>query len=134
MQQAHATTPPAAQMSKDAAARSLGCDRRTLSRIIADFEIAPAGFSTNGHPVYDLEELREALAEQRAANLPPMTAEEATASQIALLEFHVLMLDALAPLLPTETIGAAFIKAQEMRRAGMSPQFLWLRYAEDSPS
>lgn len=125
---------PAAQMSKDAAARSLGCDRRTLSRIIADFEIAPAGFSATGHPVYDLEELREALAEHRAANLPPMTTEEATDGLFSMLDFGWLALDYLAETLPPETLRDAFNAAMQRRTEKQGPQFLWLRYADESPS
>jgi hypothetical protein len=120
------TTPPKL-MSKDAAARDLGCDRRTLSKIIDAYEIDPGGTSAVGHPLYDLEDLREALMNHKAAQLPPMTCEEQTGSLIALLEFHALMVDELAPLLPSETVRTAFEKAQEMRRAGLSPQFLWAK-------
>lgn len=128
MPQTHSTTPPAPLMSKDAAARTLGCDRRTLSRIIDAFDIAPAGTSAAGHPVYELEALREALAEHRAAELPPMTAEEATDGLISLLSFGWLALDYLAETLPAEKLQAAYRAAMERRTRGQEPQLLWVQF------
>lgn len=116
------TTPPA---SKESLAKTLGRDRRTVTRAIEAAGILPAGHSPAGLPLYDLEEVRGALDEREAATLPPMTPKEAADGLVALLEFNALMLDALAPVLPPETIRAAYEQALEMRTAGTSPRFLW---------
>lgn len=117
------TPPPPA--SKEAIAKTLGRDRRTITRIIEDACIPPAGHSPAGLRLYDLAAVQEALEDKEAAALPPMTREQATESLIATLEFNALMLDALAPVLPAETIRQAYEQALEMRRAGKAPEFLW---------
>jgi hypothetical protein len=121
-------TPPT-PASKEAIAKALGCDRRTVTRIIEEAEIPPAGHSPAGLRLYDLEAVQEALedkeATKAAAKLPEMKPEQAAASLVAMLEFNALMLDALAPVLPAETIRAAYEQALEMRTAGKEPEFLW---------
>lgn len=119
-------------MSKDAAARSLGCDRRTLSRIIDAFDIAPAGTSAAGHPVYELEALREALAEHRAAELPPMTQDEAFNGLFSMMELAWHMLDSLSETLPPATMQDAIATAMQRRKDKQEPQHLWARYAGES--
>ena len=121
------TTPPKL-MSKDKAARELGCDRRTLSKVIETYEIDSAGKSAAGHPLYDLEDLREAVMDHKAAHLPPMTQDEITASQIALLSFGWLALDHLAETLPAEKLEAAFRAAMERRTQLQEPQMLWVQF------
>jgi hypothetical protein len=120
------TTPPKL-ISKDAAARELGCDRRTLSKVIDAFEIDPAGKSATGNPLYDLGDLREALMDHRAAQLPPMTQAEITASQISLLSFGWLALDYLAETLPADILRDARNAAMERRMENQEPQCLWLQ-------
>lgn len=127
MSEIHSTATPSKLLSKDAAARSLGCDRRTLSRIIDTYDIASAGISAAGHPLYELEDLREALAEHRAASLPPMTAEEATDSIFSMMELGWLALDYLAEILPPETMQDALDTAMQRRKEKQEPQFIWLR-------
>ena len=117
------TPPPPA--SKEALSKTLGRDRRTITRAIEAAGILPAGHSPAGLPLYDLEAVREALDEREAAALPPMTPEQATASLVATLEFNALMLDALAPMLPPATIRAAYEQAMQAREAGRTPEFLW---------
>ena len=117
------TPPPPA--SKEAIAKALGRDRRTITRAIEEAGIPPAGHSPAGLRLYDLAAVQEALDEREAAALPPMTPKEAADGLVALLEFNALMLDALAPVLPPETIRAAYEQALEMRTAGTSPRFLW---------
>lgn len=117
------TPPPPA--SKEAIAKTLGRDRRTITRIIEDAGIPPAGHSPAGLRLYDLAAVQEALEDKEAAALPPMTREQATESLIATLEFSALLLDALAPMLPPATIRAAYEQAMQAREVGRAPEFLW---------
>lgn len=119
---------PLKLMSKDAAARELGCDRRTLTRVIETYEVDPAGTSAAGHPLFDLEDLRDALLTHRASQLPPMTLQETTDAHIALLEFGWLALDHLAETLPAEKLEAAFRAAMERRTQRQEPQMLWVQF------
>lgn len=114
-------------VSKDVAARELGCDRRTLSKVIDAFEIDPAGKSAAGHPIYDLEDLREAVMDHRAAQLPPMTQDEAFNGLASMLELGWLMLDCLSKTLPPATMQDAMTAAQQLRIDKQQPQFLWLQ-------
>ena len=120
-------TTPLKLMSKDAASRTLGIDRRTLSKVIDAFEIDPAGKSAAGLPLYLLEDLREAVMDHKAAHLPPMTQDEITASQIALLSFGWLALDYLAETLPADILRDARNAAMERRMENQEPQCLWLQ-------
>jgi hypothetical protein len=120
------TTPPKL-MSKDKAARELGCDRRTLSKIIDAFEIDSAGKSAAGHPMYDLEELREAVMDHKAAQLPPMTQNEAFDGLFSMMELGWLALDYLQEILPPATMQDAIVTAMQRRKDKRQPQFLWLR-------
>lgn len=121
------STNPPKLTSKDQAARELGCDRRTLSKIIDAFEIDPAGKSAAGQPMYDLEDLREAVMDHRAAKLPPMTQEEATDGIFSMMELGWLALDYLQEILPPATMEAAIATAMQRRKEKQEPQFLWLR-------
>lgn len=118
---------PLKLMSKDAAARELGCDRRTLSKVIDAFEIDPAGKSAAGHPLYDLEDLREAVMDHKAAQLPPMTQDEAFDGLFSMMELGWLALDYLQEILPPATMQDAIATAMQRRKNKRQPQFLWLR-------
>ncbi|WP_397385941.1 hypothetical protein [Prosthecobacter sp.] len=124
-------TPPA-PMSKDAIAKALQCDRRTVSRIVDEYDISPAGTSPAGYPLYDLETVSEALEEYRSPPLPPMTTQERIDSLIAFADFHTLILDALAESVPPENMRAAFLTAMQRRKDKQEPQHLWARYAGES--
>ena len=115
-------------MSKDAIAKTLQCDRRTVSRIVDDYDISPAGTSPAGYPLYDLETVSQALDEHRAADLPPMSAQERTDSLIALLGFVELIVDALAESVSPEKMRTACLTAMERRKNKQEPQHLWAQY------
>lgn len=125
------TTPPA---SKEAIAKALGRDRRTITRIIEEAGIPPAGRSPAGLRLYDPEAVQEALEEKEAASLPPMTQEESANSLAETLSFGWLALDYLAENLPPEILRDAFNAAMQRRTEGLEPQCLWLRYAGDAPA
>lgn len=121
------STNPPKLTSKDQAARELGCDRRTLTKVIYKYEIKPAGKSATGHKLYDLDELRDELNDHRAADLKPMTHDEALNGLFSMVELAWHAMDCLSETLPQATMQDAIATAIQRRSEKQQPRFLWMK-------